>query len=1334
MKSLPAFLIFVIYLIFIPSGKSQGSFCIWGCGSNYNTTSTSGCFTLDINDLDGFFVLGSTYNPVLGPGLAPIQLVPPQYSCSPASASNPIYYFFVAGSTYISMGADLSNCFAGGVQFGLSPDCDSDCLVSDLSLNTSSVSIEYDELIPGNTYMIWFDGYVGSYCDLDIWVDGNTPVFEYDEPYSITARSNCSDVCFTQNCDGAINCSVEEEITVCPGDEIEFDLRHQGDSPVENGDYNDACSFYNPGLNSIFEWTFNGQTFDFIPSEDGSIGPTITMPQVSVVTEMELCHTGITNGYMQSNEEICINIIIQPIEHEDYTYTLCAEDLENSWEVPAEDPNGDGIEWQGPESFTLDEVRNWSNGCYQSTEYINCNCEVSQTICIEVIGSVEPVAETLYMFECQFDDGDYDWTWDNPSEILTLSNLESGGLFTLEDHSLIGDYLSESCDTVMSISVETIDLQGVITQLDCNTTEGTTYEFSLDLSYIDNVPEYTWTEIDDDYFYQWINCETGEVIKNNEPLFISSSQEVCVRANYSFYDGAYGHPDLSHRTKYVSCDKKFGPFTLENTCGSSSDIATCPNWNNGITVFVDGLQLVPTESEIALGQGRELTLIVDENSLPDNSTIEWWLMDNVTDLPGQSGILVGTSQIESNWTYGKQYPELLAISYKDFEDASEYFIVGTGSGLYINDLFIELDPNCDETCPQDCFTELYGSQCEWTSSDKEVLKDCANIIPVGPGDFVPPNSILVVYVDENEEQLIRSAENLCSLDGCIYVLFSKCERCLDAFTDEGPGSYTLFGDGYNSTLDYVGQPDGGAVNNKGVYSFERDSLPQVEAMPHIISAEVSPSTFSVSCPGYEGTKFIQGVIVSDTYNDGCCSPYTPQLRVTLSCNPIDPELFWTNISQLPTDIDIDNGTCDSPAIVEDFFPNSPYSFPLGLDAYFSNCPGGSTFSSSHQQLQIFQEGSTTVVFTVSDSCGNIITHDFDVTVFCDDITGGSDDQVFTDFPFLSNLVNQQDCENTTISVYESGIYSFIHIESDMGGQLYFETGLLYCTDSGSFSCVDAYNLGVPNTVWECAGSGGGNGANGPDVFMDYPWISNHIDANDCDGVEVELYQFGSNLFPYIVSDDSAVLYSNTGQLYCTSVLPSFDCISVYGLSAPVSVWSCNGAVHTVDPIFDAYPWLSDHIDPSDCSGTKVTVYQSGTYLYLIVENSESTTMYNESGLFYCQDFGNFSCADAYGFSDADIVEVWDCNSFIELEEREERKEESIEVLLFPNPTSGKVRIQSNLPIEELEILIYDSYGRKVMKPLVSDAKVIDLEYLQSGLYLVAIHYENKVRIEKVIKI
>ncbi len=101
----------------------------------------------------------------------------------------------------------------------------------------------------------------------------------------------------------------------------------------------------------------------------------------------------------------------------------------------------------------------------------------------------------------------------------------------------------------------------------------------------------------------------------------------------------------------------------------------------------------------------------------------------------------------------------------------------------------------------------------------------------------------------------------------------------------------------------------------------------------------------------------------------------------------------------------------------------------------------------------------------------------------------TDNQVFMDYPWLTEAINKEACAVNSISIYKSGRFNFIYAHKENGGTLYFEDGTFYCEQTPSYDCLSAYKLKNPETAWTCpqqANSEGDQentqdqiGANGP---------------------------------------------------------------------------------------------------------------------------------------------------------------------------------------------------------------------------------------------------------------
>lgn len=179
------------------------------------------------------------------------------------------------------------------------------------------------------------------------------------------------------------------------------------------------------------------------------------------------------------------------------------------------------------------------------------------------------------------------------------------------------------------------------------------------------------------------------------------------------------------------------------------------------------------------------------------------------------------------------------------------------------------------------------------------------------------------------------------------------------------------------------------------------------------------------------------------------------------------------------------------------------------------------------------------------------------------------DNVFASFSWLVPLVDENNCSSEEITVYTTGSYNFIHIQTPTSSKLYFENGTLYCTDSPGYDCVSLYGLSIIEASWACCGGdndGGNDGNNDGDndndppcdndnVFAAFPWLVPLVDENNCSSEEINVYDTGNYNYIHIQTPTSGKLYFESGALFCTDS-PGYDCVALYGFTVIESTWSC----------------------------------------------------------------------------------------------------------------------------------------------------------------------------------
>lgn len=85
---------------------------------------------------------------------------------------------------------------------------------------------------------------------------------------------------------------------------------------------------------------------------------------------------------------------------------------------------------------------------------------------------------------------------------------------------------------------------------------------------------------------------------------------------------------------------------------------------------------------------------------------------------------------------------------------------------------------------------------------------------------------------------------------------------------------------------------------------------------------------------------------------------------------------------------------------------------------------------------------------------------------------------------------------------------------------------------------------------------------------------------------------------------------------------------------------------TTSEIFQTYPFLTDLVDPENCTTEKIDVYVRGSYAFINIAfaNDEADFYLSRDGrgTFYCSDDVNYTCSVLYRLTDDDITSSWSC--------------------------------------------------------------------------------------------
>jgi gliding motility-associated-like protein len=122
------------------------------------------------------------------------------------------------------------------------------------------------------------------------------------------------------------------------------------------------------------------------------------------------------------------------------------------------------------------------------------------------------------------------------------------------------------------------------------------------------------------------------------------------------------------------------------------------------------------------------------------------------------------------------------------EQNNEFFIINTGIGLNLNEMYFQFPFTVIDTDNNDQIN-LASSICTWQPGNPALIGGCPNVIPVGAGANLPPNATLVVQTSAAAD-FVYDFSSLCGSGECIYVAQNSCTRTLEAFPNQPTGSAT----------------------------------------------------------------------------------------------------------------------------------------------------------------------------------------------------------------------------------------------------------------------------------------------------------------------------------------------------------------------------------------------------------------------------------------------------------------------------------------------------------------------------------------------------------------
>ena len=153
-----------------------------------------------------------------------------------------------------------------------------------------------------------------------------------------------------------------------------------------------------------------------------------------------------------------------------------------------------------------------------------------------------------------------------------------------------------------------------------------------------------------------------------------------------------------------------------------------------------------------------------------------------------------------------------------------------------------------------------------------------------------------------------------------------------------------------------------------------------------------------------------------------------------------------------------------------------------------------------------------------------------------------------------------------------------------------------------------------------------------------------VDASECDNTTIHIYESDGINFIYVQVNGFGNLYDETGQFYCSDG-GAISCLSSYGLEIPILEIDCDdiNAETESDPEFEgfnAFPWLNNIIDLEECVTTDIEIYDNGAFVFILIDDGESSTLYFQDGNVYCIERPDNNCRIAYDLFEP--TSTWSC--------------------------------------------------------------------------------------------
>ena len=258
------------------------------------------------------------------------------------------------------------------------------------------------------------------------------------------------------------------------------------------------------------------------------------------------------------------------------------------------------------------------------------------------------------------------------------------------------------------------------------------------------------------------------------------------------------------------------------------------------------------------------------------------------------------------------------------------------------------------------------------------------------------------------------------------------------------------------------------------------------------------------------------------------------------------------------------------------------------------------------------------------------------------------------------------------------------------------------------------------------------GANGKFIYCSAPWYSLELGVSnlndfptDCnmltvlfDKDAVNDHRMGMDIFNNISIDDSIK-----------------DCILVNVDTVLSYIYEANHSLpsqYTPNGVYDAHDYyvtfrllgaLADYTFTGSLTAKNIALGNGSTAQVNLGSQLSPLIVTDSPSPIYEETLYDYPCSDAQNERQAF------CQTILGIDD-ESSENNSIEI--FPNPTNGKLKINSKISYQEIKISIFTITGQKILE--IKDKTELDISYLTSGTYFVLMNIDGNIKTEKLLKI